>query len=109
MKSPQPPPSKIGNPVKFSPPVGVGKAAKYNGIIKDEVWGRVCYDKEWGFYIYTSQLIEWSAGGTSVRMTYYYQREGSGQWRFGQYSIEDSPEIIREILEATLKKNWRSK
>ncbi len=107
MSTPLPPPSKIGNPVEFSPPVSVGEAAKRRGKIKDELWSEIYKDSEWGYYIYTSQLIEWDNGDRSIRITYYYQPDGATRWFFaGQYSIDDRPEIIRTVLEATLKKNW---
>ena len=108
MKAPTPPPLKKGNLVVFSPPVSVGEAPIRKGYIKDEVWSDPYLDADWGYYIYTSQLIEWENGGRSIRITYYYQPINSDRWFFGgQYSIEDTPEIIERILKATLqKKEW---
>jgi hypothetical protein len=105
MNTIQKPPSKIGNIVEFSPPVSVGEAPTRRGKIKDEIWSEIYKDSEWGSYVYTSQFIEWDGGGYSVRLTYYYQPEGSARWFFGgQYSVEDSPKIIQKLLEDTLKK-----
>ena len=107
MPTPPRPESKIGNVVEFSPPISVGEAAKRRGKIKDELWSEIYPDSEWGYYIYTSQLIEWENGGRSIRITYYYRPEGAKHWFFGgQYSIDDEPKIIRKVLEATLNKNW---
>ncbi|KAB2906814.1 MAG: hypothetical protein F9K30_24385 [Dechloromonas sp.] len=105
---PSPPGSKIGNPVVFAPPIAVGLSPRRKGVVIDEVWTDVLYDKEWGWYAYTAQLIEWADDSRSIRLTYYYHPEGAKNWRFGgQYSIEDKPEVIHGLIRATLKKGWR--
>jgi len=104
---PKPPESRIGKPVVFSPPDAVGEADKRYGTVIDEVWTEVIPDKEWGWYIYTSQLIEWTDGTRSIRLTYYYQAEGAKSWRFGgQYSLEDKPSVILNLIRNTLAKKW---
>ena len=103
---PAPPGSKIGNEVTFSPPVAVGEAPTRRGKVIDEVWTDVFPDDDWGWYVYTSQLIEWADETRSIRMTYYYQPEGSTSWLFGQYSLEDTPSIIQGLIRDTLAKNW---
>jgi hypothetical protein len=105
---PAPPGSKIGRDVIFSPPVAIGEAPKRKGKIVDEVWTEVFPDKEWGWYVYTSQLIEWADGTKSIRMTYYYQPEGGKKWLFGgQYSLEDTPSVIHGLIRDTLAKGWK--
>jgi hypothetical protein len=109
MTPPNPPQSKIGNKVVFAPPVAISTAAPRVGRIKDEVWSAVYPDQEWGWYSYTSQLIEWETEehGRSIRITYYYQPFGGDKWLFGgQYSIEDAPDVINEHLRKTLAKGW---
>lgn len=109
MNPPNPPKSKIGNEVVFAPPVAVSTALPRVGRIKDEVWSPVSRDDDWGWYVYTSQLIEWNAKehGQSIRITYYYQPFGGDNWLFGgQYSIEDRPSLINEHLQMTLAKGW---
>ncbi len=104
---PEKPNSKIGNPVVFSPPIAIGEAPKRTGKIIDEVWTEVLLDKEWGWYVYTSQLIEWTDTSRSIRITYYYCPQGGNQWIFGgQYSIEDTPEVIQGLIKDTLAKGW---
>lgn len=109
MNKPERPKSKIGNEVKFKPPLGAGDgAALRKGKIIDEVWSDIHLDEDWGHYIYTSQFIRWDSGKTSIRLTYYYCPDGKAQWIFGgQFSIEDRPEIINGLLTATLNKNWK--
>ena len=107
-EKPVPPPSKIGNKVVFSPPLAVGDAPKRKGEIVDEVWTEIYPDKAWGWYIYTSQLIKWADGSRSIRMTYYYHPEGGARWIFGgQYSLEDTPDVIHGLIRDTLVKNWK--
>lgn len=107
-KPPTPPGSKLGNVVSFTPPKSVTGASSLTGKIVDEVWSEVYYDLAWGWYIYTSQLIEWTAGGKSIRITYYYYPPNGSNWIFGgQYSIEDDPRIINDLLKATLAKKWK--
>jgi hypothetical protein len=111
MIPPPRPPSRIGNEVVFAPPVNVSETAVRRGHIRDEIWSVVHRDPQWGWYVYTSQLIEWERPheGYSTRITYYYQPENLGRWLFGgQYSIEDTPEVINEHLRATLAKGWKS-
>lgn len=109
MNPPALPPSKIGNEVVFSPPVSISASPSRRGRVVDEVWSEPCFDLQWGWYVYTSQLIEWedTEHGRSIRITYYYQPLGSDRWLFGgQYSIEDTPEVINEHLRRTLAKGW---
>lgn len=102
------PESKIGNKVVFAPPVAVGDVPKRRGKIVDEVWTEVFPDKEWGWYVYTSQLIEWAHGSRTIRMTYYYQPEGGKRWYFGgQYSLEDTPDVIHGLIRDTLAMKWK--
>jgi len=108
MNKPKPPQFNIGKKVLFKAPVGAGENAPVRkGKIIDEIWSDIYLDKEWGYYIYTSQLIQWDNGRKSIRVTYYYCPNGKEQWIFGgQYSIEDKPEIINKLLSDTLNKNW---
>lgn len=109
MTAPALPTSKIGNKVVFAPPVSVSATPYRTGKIADEIWSSPCFDPQWGWYVYTSQLIEWDdlEHGKSIRITYYYQPEGSSRWLFGgQYSIEDTPDVINEHLRKTLAKGW---
>ena len=78
-----------------TPPVSVG-GPPITGVITDEVWSPACYDPAWGWYAYTSQLIEWDVTrDTWIRITYYYQPLGSTSWLFGgQHSIADSPDRV---------------
>jgi hypothetical protein len=102
---PAPPGSKIGNKVVFSPPKAVAGMPKRIGRVKEEVWSDV-YQSEWGWYAYTSQLIEWSDASRSIRLTYYYYPEGGKGWRFGgQTFLEDRPEIINALIRETLEMN----
>lgn len=105
---PDPPQSKVGKSVWFSPPVAVGHLPPRTGKIEQEVWSDVYEDSDWGWYIYTSQLIKWDQDGSkSIRLTYYYHPGGGSKWFFGgQYSIEDSPAVIKDILEKTLAMKW---
>jgi hypothetical protein len=109
MNKPNPPKSKIGNEVKFKPPIGAGEnISPRKGKIVDEIWSGIYPDQEWGHYIYTSQLIQWDNGQKSIRLTYYYCPHGKERWIFGgQFSIEDKPEIINKLLSATLEKKWK--
>jgi hypothetical protein len=109
MTKPAGPPSKIGNKVTFSPPISAKGSPKRIGQIKDEIWSEVYPNSDWGGWnIYTSQLIEWASGGRSIRLTYYYFPAGGSHWIFGgQYSLEDSPAVVREIITRTLETNWR--
>lgn len=101
---PKHPDSKIGNEVIFSPPEDVNGGSKIKRRIIDELWTDLYYDKRWGWYVYTSQLIQWKDESRSIRMTYYYYRESDGRWVFGQFSVEDSPEIIQQFIQDTLAK-----
>jgi hypothetical protein len=107
-KKPHRPSSKIGNSVVFGPPVAVGNAPQRKGKIVAEVWTKVCRDPAWGWYVYTSQLIEWADGSRTIRMTYYYRHDSHDHWLFGgQHSIEDSPTVIHGLIRATLARNWK--
>lgn len=104
---PAPPGSKIGKPVVFSPPKAVAGMPKRHGTVKAEVWSEV-FRSEWGWYAYTSQLIEWADGSRSIRMTYYYHPEEGKGWRFGgQTSLEDRPDIINGLIRDTLARGWK--
>lgn len=111
MTPPVPPTSKIGEPVRFSPPLAVAGQPPRLGEIIDEVWSPVCYDACWGWYAYTSQLIKWDdpVHGKSIRITYYYQAVGAHTWLFGgQYAVEDEPSVINDLLRQTLAKKWQA-
>ena len=107
MSKPKPFTSRIGSKVEFGPPKGVPGAERRHGVVKDEVLGEVQEDTDWGHYINTAQLIAWNHGGHSVRITYYYWPPNSTRWIFGgQFSIDDEPLVIRDLLQKTLAKDW---
>lgn len=100
---PSPPTSRIGNPVYFVPPEAVPGGKPREGKIIDEIWSEVIPDSEWGWYVYTSQIIRWQSDDTSVRLTYYYMPHGNQDWVFGgQYSIEENLNDMELFLSKTL-------
>ena len=105
---PQPLPIRQGQPVNFSPPKAVNSVARKGKVIDAVSVGPV-KDKDWGWYLYFSELIAWDNGKQrSIRLSYYYAPFGSTKWLWGgQYSIEESASVIKELLEMTLlKKEW---
>jgi len=110
--------SKIGNSVSFAPPKGASGAKAINGKIIDEAWldedlltskGRQSIDEnDWGDYAYFAQKIEWQDRSVSIRLGYYQRSPGSSDWKFGsQWTVEDSPSIMKRLCEITLSKtDW---
>lgn len=118
--------TRIGRRVRFGAPKDV--AAKNGGAalgtIIDEVWadkrinslpphrhpckrGSYC----WGDYSFCSQLIQWDEpsedGEISIRLAYFRRRCGENCWEFaGQTTVTSYPQNIRQLLKATLKKDW---
>ncbi len=106
---PLPLPSREGRPVNFAAPKAVGKNVCRKGKVVDAVSVSPIRDEDWGWYLYFSELIEWNQGREkSVRLSYYYAPFGSKKWLWGgQYSIEESAPVIKELRERTLeKKHW---
>lgn len=106
-------PERDGKSVTFAPPRAVEEGAFRTGTVKESVRSGPHKDNEWGYYLYFSELIEWDddSKSKSIRLAYYYAPFGANRWLWGgQYSIEDSPAIIKELLEETLKRtNWFEK
>ncbi len=94
--------------MNFNPPEAVPDGKPRKGKVVDYVDVDPVEDPEWGWYYYVSELIEWSGGGKSVRLAYYYAPHGSNRWLWGgQYSIEDEPLVIKALIDRTLaKSNW---
>lgn len=113
MSYPTPLPERDGKLVSFAPPRAVEEGTSRIGRVKESVRSGPHKDKEWGYYLYFSELIEWNDEqmSKSIRLAYYYAPFGATCWLWGgQYSIEDSPEIIKELLEKTLqRKGWFEK
>jgi hypothetical protein len=107
-KYPDPLPVRRGAEVNFNPPEAVPDGKPRKGKVVDYVDVDPVEDPEWGWYYYVSELIEWSGGGKSVRLAYYYAPHGSNRWLWGgQYSIEDEPLVIKALIDRTLaKSNW---
>jgi hypothetical protein len=106
---PLPLPERKEKEVRFKNPKAVISAACREGRVVDAVTVGPVMDVEWGWYYYFSELIEWhSDKSKSVRISYYYAKFDAKSWRMGgQYSIEDSPSVIKALLEKTLgKKEW---
>ena len=105
--------SKIGNKVCFNPPKAALTTKAIKGKVVDEMWldenllgsekRDPKNDNDWGDYAYFSQKIKWKDGSSSIRMGYYQRSPKSSDWRFGsQWTVEDSPAIIKKLCEATL-------
>jgi hypothetical protein len=105
---PEPLPQRTGKQVHFSPPQSVEEGASRTGDVIDSVQSGPHRDDEWGYYLYFSELIRWKDNTTSVRLAYYYAPFGANRWLWGgQYSIEDTPAVIKDLIEKTLqKKDW---
>jgi hypothetical protein len=109
MDYPLPLPKRVDSEVSFSAPKAVVEATSRKGRVLDAVSVGPVKDEEWGWYLYFSELIEWEGERSkSVRLSYYYAPFGSTRWLWGgQYSIEESASVIKELLEKTLqKKSW---
>jgi hypothetical protein len=106
---PTQPVSKVGNKVEFSSVSGtLPKFTRSRvGTIIDEVWTDAYQNNDFIWYIYTSQLVRWTDGTRSIRMTYYYKPAYSKRWTFGRFSPEDTPSIIQELIRKTLEKKWK--
>lgn len=108
MSFPQPLPIRDGKEVSFAPPRSVEEGVSRTGIVVESVQSGPHEDPEWGYYLYFSELIRWQDATKTIRLSYYYAPFGARRWLWGgQYSIEDSPEVIRGLLEKTLRnEHW---
>ena len=109
MDFPLPLPERVDREVTFAAPKAVAGSAVRKGRVVDAVSVGPVKDDDWGWYLYFSELIEWTgARKKSVRLSYYYAPFGSKKWLWGgQYSIEESASVIKELLEKTIaKKEW---
>lgn len=108
--------SKKGNKVYFNPPKGASDAEPIEGQIVDELWIDEDLltsvkrdpenDNDWGDYAYFAQKIEWKDQTVSIRLGYYQRSPKSSDWKFGsQWTVEDSPDVIKKLCEATLAKS----
>lgn len=114
MSYPLPLPTRDHKEVIFAPPRAVDDLAHRHGTVIDSIASGPHEDKDWGFYIYFAELIEWHdtpEKQRSIRLAYYYAPSGAKRWLWGgQYSIEDTPAIIKDLLEKTLQKtHWFAK
>lgn len=114
--------SRIGRPVRFSPPRDVhargGPATQ--GIIVDEVWADPSINEtaarslesgdDWGDYSFASQLIRWEDDRYTIRLVYYRRRAGEDHWEFAsQMTVNGEPNIMKHLFELTLaKREWFS-
>jgi len=99
----------MGKTVRFSSPKSTGGNDYITGMVVDSVSVDPVRHEEWGWYYYVSDLIEWDSDKSrSIRISYYYAPPGGAKWIFGgQYSMEDKPCVIRQVLEKTLsKQSW---
>lgn len=113
----------VGDKVVYKPPLSAQRqgAPKRVGKIIDEVWAIEAQRDPpihthnephcWGDYAFCSQLIEWQAGGHSIRLTYYRRPCGKETWQYaGQTSIETQPSTIKTLLTKTLAQSeWFTK
>ena len=108
MSYPLPVPIRDGKEVIFAPPRAVEKLPHRRSTVVASVSSGPHKDEHWGYYLYFSERIRWDDGSYSIRLAYYYAPFGSERWLWGgQYSIEDSPAIIKDLLEQTLRQtDW---
>jgi hypothetical protein len=113
----------VGDKVVYRPPLSAQRlgAQKVVGRIIKEVWAIEAQRDPpkhthsephcWGDYAFCSQLIEWQAGGHSIRLTYYRRPCGKENWQYaGQTSIETKPSTIKVLLRKTLDQTeWFTK
>lgn len=103
-----------GHPVVFTNPT---THQPFQGQILDEVWAREPEEfppvapasHGWREGAFVAQLIKWSTGEQSVRITYYLRPEGGGPdtWYFGgQYAPSIELDEFRSFLEKLLQKGW---
>ena len=106
MSYPMPLPVRVGKDVSFKPPKAVADSPTRKGKVIESIASGPHLEEGWGYYYYVSDLIEWpdrTERRRSIRLAYYYASVGSKRWIWGgQYSIEDTPDIIGPLLQRTL-------
>lgn len=108
MSYPKPLPERVNAPVRFSAPKGAVVGAPRRGRVAEALAFGPYEDKGWGYYVYFAERIAWpdEQQPWSVRLAYFYAPYSAKRWLWGgQYSIEETPRNMRQILEGHLNRN----